>query len=109
MMESIKLGFLFCKFNTGLFVHPVLRGLAHLVCPNVFPSPIFSSSFARFHCANVRIQTINDDDSPGAVLSIHWEASWARCTPTILYSPRICTSALHKAATSSLKKIEHMQ
>ena len=101
--------------NTGLFVHRdprgpahrAHRGLVHLACPNIFPSPISSSSFARFCGVSVRIQAIDDDDSPVAVLSIQAGSSRALRNATALYSPGTCTSVLHKDATSSLEKTKH--
>ena len=103
------------RLNTGLSVYldhrgldpHALRGLADPACPNIFPSPIFSSSFVRLCEIYVHIPAIDDYDSPVAVISIHGECSWALCNDIPLYSPGICTSALDKDATSSLDKTKH--
>src|ERR1035441_5576915 len=61
------------------------RGLAHLACPNVFPSPIVSSFFSRLYGISVRIRATDDDDSPAAALSIHSEFSRNPCNSTARY------------------------
>ena len=95
-----------CPVNTGVFVRLARGGLAHLACPNVFPSPISSSSFARLRGVSARVQAIDDDDSPVAALSIHGGCSQGLRSATTPDSFGICTSALHKDATSSLDKTE---
>src|ERR1039457_4999352 len=88
--------------------HLAPRGLAHFACPNIFPSPIFPSSFQRRGGVSVHIQETDDDDNPVAAISIHWEYSPARRNSTALYNPGIYTSVLHRDATSSFDKTEHL-
>ena len=96
-----------CLCGHHVYPRHGLRGLAHIAYPNIFPSPISPSSFPRRGGVSVRNQAIDDDDNPVAAISIHWEFSPALRNSTDRYNPGICTSALHKDATSSLEKTEH--
>jgi len=80
---------------------------AHHACPNIFLFPISSSVFSRLCAVFFRMRAIDDDDSPAAALSKHGGSSQGLCTATTPYSPGICTSGLHKDATSSLDKTKY--
>ena len=94
------------RVRRGHFLH-VPRDPGYPFYPSIFPAPISSSSFSRLRGVSVGIQAIGDDDNPGAALAIHRELFSSLRDSTVLYNHGICTTALHKGATSSLDKTAH--